>query len=181
MTKPNEDHASLLKATLSTALLGAIVGGTGAAAKGIRQVANDQTTKEEVAIDVAKEAGATAISAGTAGAVVSVLRLGPILSALSIIAIATGTKYAMNTVLQPAESVADEKVTIKKRHAPLVTTSKSDMSENTPSLKTATQKTTAKKSTTKKTASPKKTVKKDKEKKVNTAITESPKTETSEK
>lgn len=159
MTQQNTK--SFAGTVLGTALFGAIVGGTAAAAKGIRQVKSGETTKEEAAVNVAREAGTTAVAAGTAGAVVGALRLGPVLSTLGIVAVATGTKFAMDSLMEkalPAHAPA------AKKHAPLIMDSEKGAAKPAPQKaapkKTTAQKTAAKKTTAAKTASKKNTAKK---------------------
>lgn len=102
---------------LGSALFGAIIGGTSAAAKAIRKVNNGEAGRDEAVMDVAREAGTTAVAAGTAGAVVGTLNIGPILSALGIIAVATGTKYAMDSI---TGSFSASRTPAPKNHASLI-------------------------------------------------------------
>ncbi|NDV24866.1 magnetosome protein MamC [Desulfovibrio sp. JC022] len=187
MAQQNNDKTTLLQTTLGTAFLGAIIGGTGAAAKAIREVSNEQKSKEEAVIDVAKEAGATAVAAGISAAAVGALKLGPVLSTVGIIAVATGTKYAMDSVLKPAEALAEVKTPAKKKHAPLVMEPKTKPKKKHAPLvmeskdekpkKTTAKKDTAEKETTKKTATRKAAPKKTTTKKTATQKTEAPKTD----
>ncbi|NDV28539.1 magnetosome protein MamC [Desulfovibrio sp. JC010] len=200
----NNDKTTLLQTTLGTAFLGAIIGGTGAAAKAIREVSNEQKSKEEAVIDVAKEAGATAVAAGVSAAAVGALKLGPVLSTVGIIAVATGTKYAMDSVLKPAEALAEVKAPAKKKHAPLVMEPKAKpkkkhaplvmeskeekpkkttkaAAKKTTTKKTTAKKTTAKKETTQKAAPKKTTAKKTTAKKAEVVNIDSSKSEPTEK
>ena len=180
MNNQNDTKNSLLGTVLGTAVFGAIVGGTAAAAKGIRQIRNDEAGKEEIMINVAKEAGSTAVAAGTAGAIVGALRIGPVLSAMGIVAIATGTKYALDSVLEPACAGGS---TAPKKHAPLImdtpaakeTEGKPAAKKKADSKKTA----AAKKTTAAKKAATKKAADLKTEKK--TAAKSEPKTENAEK
>lgn len=171
MTKkyPTPTKASSVFGTVvGAAVFGAIVGGTGAAAKGIRQVKEGEATKEEVAMDVAREAGSVAVAAGTATAVVGVLGFGPFLSTLGIAAVATGTKYAMDTLLKPktpetapvmvatgkaaaAKPVAAKKPEAKKEAAPKKSTAKKTTAKKATAKKTSAKKAPAKKTTPEKT------------------------------
>ncbi len=160
MTQKTPSNNSLVGVTMGTALFGAIVGGTAAAAKGIRQVKDGSATKEEVAVNVAREAGTTAVAAGAAAAVVGALGFGPILSTLGIAAVATGTKYAMDSLVAPKTPAT---ATAGKKHAPLTPAPKKTAAQKTAPKKAAAKKTTAKKTAAKKTttkkAAPKKTAK----------------------
>jgi len=152
MTKkyPSPTKASSVVGTaLGAAVFGAIVGGTGAAAKGIREVKAGDATGEEVALDVAREAGSTAIAAGTATAVVGALGFGPFLSVLGIAAVATGTKYAMDSLLAPKQQAAAP-VMVPAGKAAAATPVAAPQKKT--AGKTAARKPAAKKATPKKTA-----------------------------
>jgi len=168
MTKQSNTKGVLTGTALGTALFGAIVGGTAAAAKGIRQVKNNEATKEEVAVNIAKEAGTTAVAAGAAGAVVGTLGLGPFLSTLGIVAVATGAKYALDSMFAPAQ------VQTGKKHAPLILDPEMPPAKKTAAKKAAPKKTTTKKAASKKSVSKKTTTRK-------TAATKKTETKTAEK
>lgn len=180
---------SFLGTALGAAMFGAIVGGTGAAAKGIRAIKAGEATKEAVALDVAREAGSTAVAAGTATAVIGALGFGPLLAPFGIVAVATGTKYAMDALLKPngpepaTVTVAASVPTVKKA-APAKKAAKKPTAKKAPAKKAKTAKTaakkvtpskaTAKKATAKKTAAKKTTA----SKKAATKKTKTPKTGT---
>lgn len=166
MTKKSTSTGTLLATTMNSALFGAIVGGSAAAAKGINQIRKGEATKEGVALDVAKEAGTTAVAAGTASAVVGALGLGSVLSTLGIIAVATGAKYAIDTYLVP-ELVGSS--CAPKKHAELQPAPVAKTAAATP--KTAAKKSTPKKTVAKKAAPKKATAKKAAPKKAATKST----------
>jgi len=152
-TNPLPKTISVANVT-GAAVFGALVGGTAAAAKGIRQVKTGRATKEEAALDVAREAGSTAVAAGAATAVVGALGLGSFLSILGIAAVATGTKYAMDSLLPPAKPApAKAPAAPAKKAAPKTAAKKSA------TKKTAAKRKTTKKSTAKKATAPKTTAK----------------------
>ncbi|WP_419785972.1 hypothetical protein [Pseudodesulfovibrio sp.] len=135
--------AAIGGAILGAATFGAILGATTATAKGIRQVKNGQATKEDVARDAAREAGSTAIAAGTGVAVVSALSLGPLLSTVGVAAVAVGIKYALDSVLKPAP--------VKAVAGGVTTTPAKPAAKKPTAKKTATGKATAKKAARKTT------------------------------
>lgn len=141
-------------AIAGTALFGAIVGGTAAAAKGIRQVKEGESTKEQVAAAVAREAGTTAMAAGAATAVVGTLGLGFFLSTLGVVAVATGTKYALDSLFRPGGTLAPASAT---HQVQAKTASKKNTAKKTATKKTTAKRKSAKKSATTKTAPQKKT------------------------
>ncbi len=164
-----------LGSVMGATLFGAIVGGTGAAAKGIRAIKKGKATREDVAMDVAREAGSTAVAAGTASAVVRAFSLGPFLSTLGIVAVATGTKYAMDNLLKPEPVVAPvavatdspvvAKKAVSKKVAPKKTTTKKPTAQKTAATpKKTTAKKTGAKASTSKTSSKKTVVRKTKTK-----------------
>ena len=164
--------ASVLGTAAGAAVFGAMVGGTAAAAKSIRKVNNGEATREEAVMDVAREAGSTAVAAGAATAVTSGLGLGPVLSLLGIAVAATGVKYALDSVLQkktpmPAPvSIADGKTAAApkkkaaakkaaaKKAAPKKAAAKKVTVKKAAPKKTAPKKTAAKKTVAKKKAAP---------------------------
>ena len=159
--------SSVVGTAMGAAVFGALVGGTGAAAKGIREVKSGDATREEVALNVAREAGSTAVAAGTATAVVGALGFGPFLSILGIAAVATGTKYAMDSLLAPKQqgfapvmipagkAAAATPVAAPQKKAAKKSTAKKPTTKKAAPKKPAAKKTAAPK--TAKTATPKKT------------------------
>lgn len=99
MTKHTQLNAATVPTTLTSALLGAVVGGAAAAVTGVRRVQKGEATKQELATDVAREAGTTAVATGTAAAVVRMLGFGPFMGTLGFAAIAVGAKYAMDACM----------------------------------------------------------------------------------
>ncbi|NDV18414.1 hypothetical protein GO013_03145 [Pseudodesulfovibrio sp. JC047] len=180
MTQSNSTP-SFARAAFGAALVGAIIGGTSAAAHGIRQVKNGTATTEDVARTVAREAGTTAVAAGTAGAVVGTFSLSPLVSSLGIVAVATGVKYAMDSLIgSPTPAIAQA----EHNHAPLQTdqTASKTPPKKTPSKKTPAKKAAPKKKTTKKVTAKKTTTsKKTASKKASTPTTTGTPTKTAEK
>ncbi len=81
------------RAALSMAGVGAIVGGTAAAAKNIRKLKNAEITHEEAVKDTIKQAAGAAVATGTATAAVGATGVTGVVSLLGILVVATGTKY----------------------------------------------------------------------------------------
>ena len=133
-------------AVMGAFVFGAIVGGTGAAARGIREAREGRKTNRDVALDVTREAGATAVAAGAATAVVGALGMGPVLSTLGIVAVATGTKYAMDSLLTLSDttSPAEPQVTVRATPAPAPTAPKKAPAKKVAAKKTAPKKPAAK-------------------------------------
>lgn len=146
----NIKPAPVLGTALGAAVFGAVIGGTAAAAKGLREVKAGRATSRDVTADVAREAGSTAVAVGTATAVVGALSLGPFLSALGIAALATGTKYAMDSLVQakkpeqalaaPAKAAAP-KTGARKKAAATKTTSQKPVAKKPAAKKPAAGKT----------------------------------------
>jgi len=126
-------------ATLGATLFGAVVGGAAAAAGAVSKVKSGEMDKREAAIEVAREAGTTGVATGTAVAVVGALGLGGLLSFAGMVVVATGTKYALDSVLKPAPEVPAIVPAAKKVKA-------------VPKKKTAARKKVASKGTAKKKA-----------------------------
>ncbi|WP_320170485.1 hypothetical protein [Maridesulfovibrio sp.] len=150
MIKQTKPQTGSALPVLGPALFGAVVGGTAAAAKGIRQIRNNEASKNEVIKNIARETGTTAVAAGTAGAVAGSLKIGPVLSGLTLVAVATGVKYAMDSMFPPAKAAA---ASPDKKHAPLVMSEGATKPAKSPRKKAAPKSTTQKtKSTETKTA-----------------------------
>ncbi len=113
-----------LRPTLAMGAVGAIVGGTAAAARNISRVNKDEITRSEAVKDSLKEAGTTGVATATATAVVSSIGLTGTLSLVGLVAVAIGAKYATDKVLSsasaacakavPAAEAAPEKAGSKK-------------------------------------------------------------------
>ncbi|GBC63516.1 hypothetical protein DENIS_4510 [Desulfonema ishimotonii] len=103
------------RASLMMAGVGAIVGGTAAAAKNIRRVREQQIDRREAVKDTAKEAAGAAVATGTATAVMGYVRAGSLVSLLGTIVVATGTKYLWDcaTASAPAAAPCDCQTTDK--------------------------------------------------------------------
>ncbi len=167
--------SSVIKSVMGAAAFGAIVGGTAAAAKGIRQVKAGEKTKEEVAENVAREAGATAVAVGTSAMVVGALGFGPFLATLGTVMVATGTKYAMDSVLKPAKT---DLVPVMIPTGKAAAATPTAASKKTAAKKAPAKKAAAKKATTKKTAAKKITAAEAPVKKTTQKKTAAKKTET---
>lgn len=89
----------LSPATAGAMLFGAVVGGVAAAAANARKVKNGELTGKCAALGALREAGTTGLAAGAGVAAMAALRLGGLPGLLGIAAVATGTKYLMDTVL----------------------------------------------------------------------------------
>ncbi len=107
-----------LRPTLAMGAVGAIVGGTAAAARNISRVNKNEMTRSEAVTDSIKEAGTTGVATAAATAVVSSVGLTGTLSLVGLVAVAIGAKYAADKVLscagsaccsshKPAEAVAE--------------------------------------------------------------------------
>jgi hypothetical protein len=92
------------QATLAMGGVGAIVGGTAAAAKNIHRVKNAEINREAAVKDTIKEAAGTGLATATATAVVGVVGATGLLSLLGILAVATGTKYLWDAATVPAKT-----------------------------------------------------------------------------
>jgi len=138
----------VLGTALGAAVFGAVIGGTAAAAKGLREVKAGQATSRDVATGVAREAGSTAVAVGAATAVVGALSLGPFLSTLGIAAVATGTKYAMDSLILAKKS--DPALAVPAPPAPKAAAKKKTVAKPA-AKKAASTKTTGTKAKAKKT------------------------------
>jgi hypothetical protein len=98
-------------ATLAMGGVGAIVGGTAAAAKNIRRVKEGEIKREEAVKDTIKEAAGAGLATATAAAVVGAVGATGLLSLLGVLAVATGTKYLWDAATAPgnAPSAAEAK------------------------------------------------------------------------
>ncbi|MBW1953937.1 MAG: magnetosome protein MamC [Deltaproteobacteria bacterium] len=89
------------RVSLISGVLGAVVVGAGAAAKGIRLVKAGEMTREEAVTNTFQEAAGGGIATATAAAVVGTLGAAGILGFLAFVATATGTKYLWDSAVSP--------------------------------------------------------------------------------
>ena len=88
------------RATVAMGAVGAVIGGTMAAARDYGKVRKEEMTREEAVRDVLKESGTTGLATATATAVVSVLGLTGLLSLTGIVVVAAGTKHLADKALE---------------------------------------------------------------------------------
>ena len=97
----------LPRAALIMAGVGALVGGTAAAAKNIRQVREARIDRRQAVRDTARETAGAAVATGVATFVVGYASPGGnLLSLLGTVAIATGTKYLWDGATAGTETCA---------------------------------------------------------------------------
>ena len=85
--------------------VGAIVGGTSAAAKNIRQAKAGEISQQEAVGSIIKEAAGAGVATAAATAVVGGLGVNRgLLSLLGIMTVATGTKYFWDALTAPEKS-----------------------------------------------------------------------------
>ncbi|QTA86996.1 magnetosome protein MamC [Desulfonema magnum] len=88
-------------AALTMGGVGAIVGGTGAAARNIRQVKSGEINRQEAMGNVIKEAAGAGVATATATAVVGSFGTNRgLLSLLGLVVVATGTKYFWDAITE---------------------------------------------------------------------------------
>lgn len=126
MTKPANQHTGTgtginqtgtglrtsvaLKPTLAMGAVGAIVGGTAAAARNISRVHNNEITRNEAVTDSIKEAGTTGVATATASAVVRSIGLTGTLSLVGLVALTIGAKYAADKVVSCASASCSKSI-----------------------------------------------------------------------
>jgi hypothetical protein len=81
--------------------LGAIIGGTAAAAKNIRRVKNEEIDREEAVRDTLKETAGAGIAAATAAVVVRSVGATGLFGLVGIMAVAAGAKYVWDSAMTP--------------------------------------------------------------------------------
>ncbi len=87
----------LLPAAVSASgTVGAVVGGTVAAAKDIKRVRDGVMTKGQAAADIGKESIGTGLSTAAGVAVTGALGIGGLLGLAGVVGVAAGTKYLWN-------------------------------------------------------------------------------------
>jgi hypothetical protein len=90
-------------ATFAMGGVGAIIGGTAAAAKNIRRVKEAEIKKDEAVKDTLREATGAGLATATATAVMGAVGATGLVSILGVIAVATGAKYFWDGITQPAK------------------------------------------------------------------------------
>lgn len=83
-------------ATTAAGSVGAIVGGTVAAAKDINRINEGEMTKGEAAADIGKEAVGTGLATAAGVAVTGALGITGLLGLVSIVGVSAGAKYLWN-------------------------------------------------------------------------------------
>ncbi len=83
-------------ATSAAGTVGAIVGGTVAAARDVKRINSGVMTKSQAAADIGKEAVGTGLSTAAGVAVTGALGIGGLLGLISLIGVSAGTKYLWN-------------------------------------------------------------------------------------
>lgn len=98
------------RATLAMGGVGAVIGGTVAAAKNIRRVNNGEIKREEAVKNTIKEAAGTGLASAAATGLITATGATGLLSLAGIVAIATGSKYLWDssTGNQPAAETPKE-------------------------------------------------------------------------
>lgn len=89
-------RALLPAVTTAAGSVGAIVGGTVAAAKDIKRVNEGEMTKGEAAADIGKEAVGTGLSTAAGVAITGVFGITGVLGLISIVGVSAGMKYLWN-------------------------------------------------------------------------------------
>jgi len=100
-------NRSVPRSSLAMGGVGAIIGGTAAAAKNIRRVKDGEIHREEAVRDTIKEAAGAGLATAAATALVGVFGATGLLSLVGIIAVATGTKYVWDAATAPAAAKPD--------------------------------------------------------------------------
>ncbi len=141
----NTVYTPISRIALTVGTVGAIVGGTNAAAKNIKKVNNNEISRETAVKEVLKEAAGVGVAIGAATAVVkTVTPRSNILGIVGIIAVATGTKMLWNSATEKKENSAQKKATTDKE----ATTQTQEKSATTKEATTQ-EKSTPEKETTK--------------------------------
>jgi hypothetical protein len=98
--------------------LGAIVGGTAAAAQLIPKVRKNEMTAGEATRGVVKEAAGTGLATAAGAAMAGAVGLGGLVSLLAMFGVATGVKYLWNAALEGEASGSEAEAPAKKGPAP---------------------------------------------------------------
>jgi hypothetical protein len=94
------------RAALAMGTVGAVIGGTAAAAKNFRRVSEGEINREEAVKDTVKEAAGAGLATAAAGAVVGAMGATGFFAFLGVVAVATGTKYLWDSATT-AEKITD--------------------------------------------------------------------------
>lgn len=84
-------------ATTAAGSVGAVVGGSVAAAKDFKRVSNGEMTKGEAAADIGKEAVGTGLATAAGVAVTGLFGLTGLIGIASIVGVSAGAKYVWNS------------------------------------------------------------------------------------
>lgn len=107
----NDTKKVILPASIVMGITGAIVGGTVAAARGIKDVRAKKATRDDVVNTVLKESAGSGLSAAVGTAAVGSFKLtNPILGGLSFAAVTIGTKYLWDHATATSENSQQEPV-----------------------------------------------------------------------
>jgi len=99
-------------AALAMGGLGAIIGGTAAAAKNIKLVKEKKIERQDAVKDTVKEAAGAGLATAAATAIVGAVGATGLLSLFGILAIATGTKYLWDAATVPEKTKPEKNVQI---------------------------------------------------------------------
>jgi hypothetical protein len=106
---------SVPRSSLAMGGVGAIIGGTAAAAKNIRRVKDGEIHREEAVRDTIKEAAGAGLATAAATALVGVFGATGLLSLVGIVAVATGTKYVWDAATASASRPGAASKQVKPR------------------------------------------------------------------
>lgn len=116
MSHPNQKvvqntvYSPVSRIAMTVGTVGAIVGGTNAAAKNIRKVNNNEISRETAVKEVFKEAAGVGVAIGAATAVVkTVTPRSNILGIVGIIAVTTGAKMLWDSATGKKDNSAQKK------------------------------------------------------------------------
>ena len=117
-TVQNTVYIPTSRIALTVGTVGAIVGGTNAAAKNIKKVNNNEISRETAVKEVFKEAAGVGVAIGAATAIVkTVTPRSNILGIVGIIAVATGTKMLWDSATEKKENSAHKNSATDKEAA----------------------------------------------------------------
>jgi hypothetical protein len=94
------------QASLAMGGLGAVIGGTAAAARNIRRVKDEGISREEAVKDTGREAAGAGLATAAATAVVGAVGATGLLSLVGVLAVATGAKYLWDSASTPRKALA---------------------------------------------------------------------------
>lgn len=98
---------SVPQVALAMGGVGAVIGGSAAAAKNIREVREGRISRDAAVRNTIRETAGAGLSTATATAVVGAVGATGFLSLLGIVAVATGTKYLWDLATVPIHGVAE--------------------------------------------------------------------------